>query len=246
MSPNPVDAKVRNGELRNATAQNSDNVDSIYYRDGASLPSSRYFIRKAREEMFSLFMSELKPTSTSTILDLGVSDEENSEANILEKRYPHQDRLTCAGLGNGRMVLSCYPGIEYIKIFAGKALPFDDGAFDIVYSNAVLEHVGGPEGRRHFILEALRIGRVVFLTVPNPWFPVEHHTGIPFLHYNPRLFRSALRGTRLNHWSDPRNLDFLGKRRLFAEWPGQRPPKLVYTGLKFGPFSSNIAIIGER
>src|SRR3954464_3622071 len=87
-------------------AGGAGNVDSVYYRDGASLPSSGYFIRKAREEMFSLFMSELKPTRATSILDLGVSDEENSEANILEKRYPHQERLTCAGLGNGHMVLS--------------------------------------------------------------------------------------------------------------------------------------------
>jgi SAM-dependent methyltransferase len=222
------------------------NVDSIYYRDGAALPAAGYLIRKAREEMFSLFMAEFQPTSSTSVLDLGVSDEENSEANILEKHYPFQRRLTCAGLGNGQLVLSSYPGIEYIKIFAGRPLPFADGAFDIVYSNAVLEHVGGREQRRHFIEEALRIGRSVFITVPNRWFPIEHHTGIPFMHFNKRLFRSALRRTHLKHWSDPQNLDFLDKRLLLDEWPGKRRPKAAYTGIKLGPFSSNIAIFGER
>ena len=220
------------------------NIDAIYYRDGASLPTAGYLIRKAREEMFSLFMSEFQPTSSTSILDLGVSDEENAEANILEKRYPFQNKLTCAGLGNGKLVLSSYPGIEYIKILAGRPLPFRDGAFDIVYSNAVLEHVGGQEERRHFIQEALRIGRSVFITVPNRWFPIEHHTGIPLMHFNKYLFRSVLRRTRLNHWTEPRNLEFIDKRLLLAEWPGKRAPKAAYTGIKLGPFSSNIAIFG--
>jgi SAM-dependent methyltransferase len=219
--------------------------DAIYYRDGASLPSAGYLIRKARQEMFSLFMRAYQPTSSMSVLDLGVSDEENSEANILEKNYPFQNKLTCAGLGDGRLVLSSYPGIEYIKIFAGRSLPFKDGAFDIVYSNAVLEHVGGAEGRRHFLKEALRIGRSVFITVPNRWFPIEHHTGIPFVHFNKRIFRSVLRRTRLRHWSEPNNLEFLDKRSLLQEWPGKRAPKVAYTGIKLGPFSSNIAVFGE-
>lgn len=222
-----------------------NNIDAIYYRDGASLPSAGYLIRKARAEMFSLFMAEFQPTSSTRVLDLGVSDEENSNANILEKFYPFQNQLTCAGLGNGQLVLSSYPGIEYIKIFAGRPLPFKDGAFDIVYSNAVLEHVGGRAQRRHFIQEALRIGRSVFITVPNRWFPIEHHTGIPLLHFNKNLFRFALRRTRLKHWSDPQNLEFLDKRLLLDEWPGKRRPKVAYTGIKLGPFSSNIALFGE-
>ena len=224
-------------DLRNA------NIDSIYYRDGASMPASRYLMAKARNEMFSLFMSELKPTRDTTVLDLGVSDEETDEANVLEKRYPYQDRLTCAGLGNGQTVLSSYPGIQFIQIFAGKPLPFADKQFDIVHSNAVLEHVGGPDERRRFLLEALRIAKAVFIAVPNRWFPVEHHTGLPGIHFNKALFRSALRNTKLGYWTDPRNLEFLSKSLLMREWPGKTKPKLVYTGLKLGPFSSNIAII---
>ena len=222
-----------------------ENIDAIYYRDGASLPTAGYLIRSARQEMFSLFMQEFQPTGTASVLDLGVSDEENSEANILEKYYPYKNNLTCAGLGNGQFVLSSYPGIEYIKIFAGRPLPFKDHAFDIVYSNAVLEHVGGIDERRAFLKEALRIGRSVFVTVPNRWFPVEHHTGIPFLHFNKTLFRSALRKTRLNHWAEPQNLDFLDMRLLLQEWPGKNTPKTAYTGIKLGPFSSNIAIFGN-
>jgi hypothetical protein len=72
-------------------------IDSIYYRDGRRLPLSGRVMRHARERMYDLFMREMSPDA-STILDLGVSDEENGEANILEKLYPYPRQIACAGL----------------------------------------------------------------------------------------------------------------------------------------------------
>ena len=73
--------------------------------------------------------------------------------------------------------------------------------------------------------------------------PVEHHTGIPLLHYTLRLFRWVLAGTRLDRWSDPRNMDLLDAALLAREWPGLGLPRIVKTGLSLGPFSSNLALI---
>ena len=39
--------------------------DGIYYRHNTWLPTSRYFLWKAREAMFSLFMKELEPSSST-------------------------------------------------------------------------------------------------------------------------------------------------------------------------------------
>ena len=63
--------------------------------------------------------------------------------------------------------------------------PFDDGSFDVVFSNAVIEHVGDRERQGQLVREALRVGRRVFLTTPNRWFPVEVHTRLPFVHWLP-------------------------------------------------------------
>jgi len=42
----------------------------------------------------------------------------------------------------------------------GRELPFEDGAFDIGFSNAVVEHVaGGREGQRRFVGELCRVAR---------------------------------------------------------------------------------------
>jgi SAM-dependent methyltransferase len=56
------------------------------------------------------------------------------------------------------------------------ALPFADGEFDIVFSNAVIEHVGDRERQRQLVSEALRVGRRIFITTPNCRFPIEVHT----------------------------------------------------------------------
>ncbi len=64
----------------------------------------------------------------------------------------------------------------------GRELPFADGAFDLGFSNAVVEHVaGGREGQRRFVHELCRVAQRVFVTTPNRWFPLEVHTLLPFV-----------------------------------------------------------------
>ena len=226
----------------------SNNIDAIYYRDGVSLSLSMFLLKQARKRMFELFLQQLRPDSSTTIVDIGVSDDENEGANFLEKHYPWQDRITCAGLGSGELVKRRYPKAIYTQIAPNERLPFADKSFDIACSNAVIEHVGGAEQRRNFLLEHLRVARTVFVTVPNRWFFVEHHTGIPFLHYAPGLFRRLLANTSFDFWTDPRNMDFIDRSLLLREWPLQQKPEVIMTGLPAGLFSSNIAVIyrGDR
>jgi len=221
----------------------NDNIDSVYYRDGVDKSLAMDLLKKARMSMFDLFMRELAPTADTTILDIGVSDDENDGANFLEKHYPWPERITCAGIGTGEAVVAAYPKVAFRQIVPGECLPFADKSFDIACSNAVIEHVGGAEQRRAFMSEHLRVAKAVFITFPNRWFPVEHHTSLPLLHYAPSLFRRLLAGTKYDYWIDPANMDFLDKSLIAREWPGSQPPKFAMTGLPLGPFSSNVALI---
>lgn len=220
--------------------------DAVYYRDGARLPGAMSVLTRARLAMFALFMREMRPGATTTVLDIGVSDEENQGANVLEKHFPNRGNLTCAGLGEGKAVRAAYPEVAYRQITPNAPLPFADQSFDIACSNAVIEHVGGPAARVAFLKEHLRVARNVFLTFPNRWFPIEHHTGLPFLHYAPSLFRRLLRGTRFDDWTRIEALDFLDRGTVLREWPLAEKPRLVMTGLSLGPFSSNVAVIFRR
>ena len=64
-------------------------------------------------------------------------------------------------------------------------LPFRRKAFDLVVSNAVIEHVGDEAAQRQFVAEHLRVGRHLVITTPNRWFPVESHTRTALLHWLP-------------------------------------------------------------
>jgi SAM-dependent methyltransferase len=220
--------------------------DAIYYRDGLKVPLAKRVMLAARKRIYDLFRAECRPHASTCIVDIGVSDEESDEANMLEKMHPYTSMITCAGTGSGAAILKAYPGIRFQHIEPRAPLPFRDGQFDIAYSSAVLEHVGGPEQRAHFILEALRVAKAGFIAMPHRWFPIEHHTGLPLVHFAPSLFRAALRGTRYDYWTKRENLEFLDAALLKREWPNSTiDSKLVRTGINLGWFSSNLALIWD-
>jgi hypothetical protein len=71
---------------------------------------------------------------------------------------------------------------------------FPSAAFDVVFSNSVIEHVGGIDRQRQFAAECMRCGRGFFVQTPNKWFPVDTHTLMPFAHWLPqRAFRKLIR-----------------------------------------------------
>ena len=67
-----------------------------------------------------------------------------------------------------------------------------DQSFDFVFSNSVIEHVGGPERRRAFANEIRRIGRSYWVQTPSIWFPIEAHNGMQFWWFYPQSVRRAL------------------------------------------------------
>jgi 2-polyprenyl-3-methyl-5-hydroxy-6-metoxy-1,4-benzoquinol methylase len=59
-------------------------------------------------------------------------------------------------------------------------LPFQDGHFDIVVSNAVIEHVKDVEKTLSEMARVVRPGGVIYISVPNYLFPHEDHYKVPF------------------------------------------------------------------
>jgi ubiquinone/menaquinone biosynthesis C-methylase UbiE len=169
-----------------------------------------------RRAMYDRFLLSVQPLPQDKILDVGAtSDQVYDFSNYLEAWYPHKSNITAVGIDDAQFLEELYPGITFRKA-DGRDLPFADGAFDVVHSSAVLEHVGSHDNQLQFIRELHRVARrAVFITTPNRWFPIEVHTVLPFVHWLPApWFRATLR--RLGHdmLSREENLNLVGASDL--------------------------------
>lgn len=146
--------------------------------------------KRLRQEKLELFFSLTANTQRNTLLDVGGGSGIDSEFVPLYQAFrevtvvnldPSPDRHT---LPNVRRMVG-----------DGCCLPFADRSFDWVFSNAVIEHVGGIEEQRKFAAEVCRVARCgYFVTTPNKLFPIEPHTLLPLYQFLPeRLQRKVVR-----------------------------------------------------
>ena len=187
---------------------------------------------RSRRRKFALFMETMAPSAETTVLDVGADDSAFGEhercgtLNFFEQLYPWTGQITALGLNEGTRFRESFPDARYVR---GDALtmPFADGEFDIVFSNAVIEHVGGREQQRRFVEESLRVARRAFVTTPNRWFPVEVHTRLPLVHWLPDPLAHRVYDLARKPWAKDNSL--LGPAALRELFPPEA--RIVNLGL---------------
>ena len=184
-----------------------------------------------RRRKFELFMRTVQPGPETRVVDVGVGDTgfgtEPGIAvthNFFEALYPWPERITAVSDVPLPNFAREFPSIRCVTA-SGTDLPFEDDAFDVAFSNAVIEHVGDREEQRLFVEELGRVAPRVFVSTPNRWFPVETHTLMPLVHWLPRSAADrAMHALRRGNWDQ---LELLGKSELLALFPPRMNARIV-------------------
>ena len=142
---------------------------------------------RMRQRRFSLFLSMLNQLPKSIkILDVGGT--EQFWRHVGFNRFDDCQ----VNLLNRRAVETTLPNFSSVAGDARDLTSYDDGTFDVVFSNSVIEHVGNIEDQSRIAAEVQRLGKYYFVQTPNYYFPVEPHFQFPCFQYLPVGLRAAL------------------------------------------------------
>ena len=198
------------GKIKHRVQTYSESKNSIFYK----------FIKKiildAREKFFNHFKNSTEYNDDLSLLDIGTTPSLDNEQNIILEKTKNNKNITCLSDQDCNNLEKKYPNIKNFIIGNGINTDFKDMSFDIVHSNATIEHVGSYDNQISFIKEAWRISKnYVFIQTPNRFYPIDFHTNLPLIHWLPKkIHRKILKFIGLNFYSIEENLNLLSESNL--------------------------------
>jgi hypothetical protein len=143
-----------------------------------------FLMRFFRKKRMQQFVAAFSPTSATTILDIGGT------------RY-NWDTIGCPARITMLNLLPSEDSPDHPANYTyvtgdGTKLGYSDNAFDIAYSNSVIEHLHNYENQQKFAAEARRVAKKVWVQTPARCFFVEPHLIAPFVHWLPRSWQRRL------------------------------------------------------
>ncbi|MBU3702348.1 MAG: class I SAM-dependent methyltransferase [Acidimicrobiia bacterium] len=141
--------------------------------------------RAARWRRFSAAFPEL---DRFDVLDIG------GTADFWIDRVPRPRTVTITNLasaGPGGVLPSNMRFVEW-STFDPPPAEVTERPYDLVHSNSVIEHVGGPIARREFAEVVSAMAPNIWIQTPNRYFPIEPHWVFPFFQFLPRSWKMFL------------------------------------------------------
>ena len=204
---------------------------------GILMPYAKEFSKRMRARRFELFAEFVRTMPRPIkILDLGGtntfwencgwagSDECHvTICNLVLEEQKHSNVVPCQG-------------------DATDMSRYNDGSFDLVFSNSVIEHVFTLEKQVAMANEVRRLGRAYWIQTPNYWFPMEPHFHFIGWQWLPESLRIGILRRRNCGWRGRtrdrekaselvREVRLLSKRELRRLFPDGRFEAERFAGL---------------
>jgi len=146
-----------------------------------------------RKRRMAQFEATIQPSTEDLVLDVGGYPKTWTSRPQLPKR------IDCLNVHPVTWDAGTHPNHNITTTMGdGCALPYEDGSYDIVFSNSVIEHVGDWEQQKAFAREARRVGKKLWIQTPAAECPIEPHFLAPFVHWLPISIRR-----RILRWFTP-------------------------------------------
>ena len=142
----------------------------------------------ARNEFFNLFLVNNDYSKYKSVIDIGSTPSIDKEQNTFLENIKDNQNVTCLSNQDCRILLKKYKNIKNVLIGDARNTMLEKDSFDIVHSNATIEHVGSFENQVLFVREMIKISKEsVFIQTPNRFYPIDFHTILPFIHWLPKI-----------------------------------------------------------
>jgi len=172
-------------------------------------------VARWRRRRYDLFLELCEVESDDRILDVGAG------GGAALERFNTTNEIVAVDL-RPQATAWLAKGNVTVQQADGTCLPFEDGEFDVAFSNSVIEHVP-THLQPAFAAEIRRVARRYFVQTPNRRFPIEPHYQLPLFQFLPERIQQALNRRftlgwqAKGHWEDIHLVSAQELQRLFPD-----------------------------
>ncbi len=204
-------------------------------------------VTKKRLEIVDIINEQIVLNNIQAVLDIGTtSDTENKSSNLIIKNLKNVKNLSSI---SDQLITSPFFKKKLQKSIVQNFSEHEIENFksDLVVSNATIEHVGNYKNQKAMVRNMIKLSKkMVIISTPYRYHPLEFHTKIPFIHWLPKkIHRNILKNFNLSFYSKEENLNLLSESD-FSSFIKNEEIKSEFRYIKFLFLKSNLIFILKK
>ena len=204
-------------------------------------------VTKKRLEIVDIINEQIVLNNIQDVLDIGTtSDTENKSSNLIIKNLKNVKNLSSI---SDQLITSPFFKKKLQKSIVQNFSEHEIENFksDLVVSNATIEHVGNYKNQKAMVRNMIKLSKkMVIISSPYRYHPIEFHTKIPFIHWLPKkIHRNILKNFNISFYSKEKNLNLLSESD-FSSFIKNKEIKSEFRYIKYLFFKSNLIFILKK